>query len=101
MKIKIIIFVLCLLSFACGTVVINNNRSVAQSPNNIGGRYGYVEREIDGMKYGIYYVGGTTSGSEPDYMSGQTGYDIEVINLTKEKLEVELLQKELDKYPKK
>ncbi len=50
--------------------------------------YGYRTEVIQGMQYGMWYV---TSGSN------QTGYDIEVINLTKDALEVELLKKQLNK----
>ncbi len=48
--------------------------------------YGYRTEIIQGMTYGIWYV---TSGT------WNTGFDIEIINLTKDALEVELLKKQL------
>jgi len=53
--------------------------------------YRYKTEQIDGMKFGIWYATGGTS---------QTGYDIEIVNLTKEALEVELLQAQLQKKQK-
>lgn len=49
-------------------------------------KYGYTERTIENMTYGIYYLNDGTS---------QTGYTIAVINITKDMLEVELLRKQL------
>lgn len=85
------IILLCLICFACGTIVINNSDSQAQSSNpiqDLTSVYNYMETDINGMKYAVFYV--------KNY-SSQTGYDIEVINLTKDKLEVEYLQKQLEK----
>lgn len=60
----------------------------AQAQGDETGIYGYSEEYKDGMKFGVWYVKGHSS---------QTGYDIEVVNLTKEALEVELLKKQLEK----
>lgn len=52
--------------------------------------YGVYTRErvtIDGMEYMLFYVTDRTS---------QTGYSIATVNLTKDKLEIELLKKQLN-----
>lgn len=54
--------------------------------------YDYREEEKSGMIYGIWYVKDKTS---------QTGYSTAVVNITKEKLEVEYLQLQIDKLKKK
>lgn len=50
--------------------------------------YTWEDQEIDGMKYRIFYK---------TYGTNQTGYSVFAVNLTKDKLEVELLQKQLEK----
>lgn len=52
------------------------------------GRYQFTTETHEGMEYGIWALVGGGS---------QTGYAIHVVNLTKEKLEVELLKKQLNK----
>ncbi len=48
--------------------------------------YGYTERNIENMTYGIWFIKDGTS---------QTGYCITTINITKDMLEVQLLRKQL------
>jgi hypothetical protein len=50
--------------------------------------YSWEDQTIDGMKFRIFFR---------DNGSSQTGYAIEVVNLTKEALEVEWLRKQLAK----
>lgn len=50
--------------------------------------YSWEDHKIKGMEYRIYYF---------KRWSSDTGYAIEVINLTKDELEVELLKKQLNK----
>jgi hypothetical protein len=63
-------------------------KEVKAQSNNFHNRYTYVEEIHDEMKFGVWYVSDGTS---------QTGYATSVVNLTKEKLEVELLKKQLKK----
>ena len=83
-------FLIILVFFAsCFEVEVKPNKQLnAQSFASERVFYGFRTDTIDGMKYGFYYVAGQTS---------QTGYDIEIINLTKDSLEVELLKKQLGK----
>lgn len=58
---------------------------------NDAGLYSYREEVKDSMKFGIWFV---------NYRTHYTGYNQFVINLTKEKLEVDLLLKQLKSYSK-
>lgn len=48
--------------------------------------YSHVDHEVDGMTYRVFYKTRLVS---------ETGYSIFAINITKDKLEVELLKKQL------
>ena len=48
--------------------------------------YCSMDEEIDGMKYRIYFK---------DSWSSETGYCLAIINVTKDKLECDLLKKQL------
>lgn len=87
---KLIILIICIILSNC---TIKPNETIAQSkaPNNgfiSGGddnspNYYYTEQIHNDMKYGIWHV-----------KSGHfyTGYAVEVVNLTKDELEVELIK---------
>lgn len=48
--------------------------------------YGYQEKKIEGMTYGIWYV---------KDLSGDAGYSVFVVNITKDMLEVQLLRQQI------
>jgi hypothetical protein len=83
---KRLFLIFAVLFASCFEVQVKPREVNAQGFNANMIDYGFRIEVIDGMKYGIWYVDGRSS---------QTGYDIEIINLTKDSLEVELLKKQL------
>lgn len=79
-----IVFILlsCEISFKEASAAESNNNIICESHSCIT----YQERYINGYNYGIFHT---------TYASGGQAGDIFVINLTKEKLEIELLKKQL------
>lgn len=67
-----------------------NARRAAAEPTPFNNTYRYHEEAHSGMVYGVWSV---------YYNSSQTGYAISTVNLTKEKLEVELLRKQVRAMP--
>jgi hypothetical protein len=64
-----------------------NDKEKTQSQSSfLDSKYSWEDQVIDGMTYRIYFRKLDTS---------QTGYTIAIVNLTKDKLEVEALQKQL------
>ena len=87
MKNKIL---LTLAIFILSNCEIKVRETHAQS-NEYSFEYTYREerRIIDSMEYVLFFV---------RQQSSQTGYAVTVVNLTKEKLEVELLKKQIKKF---
>lgn len=79
-----------ILALTLANCEIKPRSSVAQETgdpySNYNGTYGYKEEIKDGMTYGIWYVRSQSS---------QTGYATSVVNLTKDKLEIELMRAQL------
>lgn len=72
-----------------GLIILSNceiKPRTVEAQSDYSSIYSYREETRQGMLYGVWYVTQNTS---------QTGYAVAVVNLTKEKLEVELLKKQL------
>ena len=85
---KKILLIFAVLFASCFEIQVKPREVNSQSFADGSTYYGYKTIIIDGMKYGVWYVGDQSS---------QTGYSVFVINHTKEALEVELLKKQLQK----
>lgn len=84
---KKVLLIFAVLFASCFEVQVKPREVNAQSFADGSTYYGYKTTNIDGMKYGIWYVADQTS---------QTGYSAFVVNHTKDQLEVELLRKQLN-----
>lgn len=84
MRFAILTTVLIIMIFIgfCGQA----NSGAAEKKAILSKVYSYTDEEIDGMKYRIYFKEASTS---------ETGYCLAVINITKDKLECDLLNKQL------
>lgn len=76
---------LLLVSFTVLIGCVSQTTSSEVKDEFLSSGYSWEDQEIDGMKYRIFFKTWTTS---------QTGYAIAVVNLTKDKLEVEMLKKQ-------
>lgn len=79
---------LLIVAVILGNCEVKPRATHANSSYNWNERYHYKEEIRDGMTYGIWYV---AAGGD------RTGYSMAVVNLTKDKLEIELLRKQLGK----
>lgn len=89
---KKLFLIFAVLFASCFEVQVKPREVNAQSFADGSTYYGYKTTIIEGMKYGVWYVGDQSS---------QTGYSVFVVNHTKDALEVELLKKQLESFKNK
>lgn len=84
---KYLALVLSLLIVGCGEANVPVGTFAKKLPSTLENQgYATEDHEIDGMKYRVFFK---------EYVSSQTGYTVFVVNLTKDKLEVQLLEQKL------
>ncbi len=77
--------VIGLVLVGCSVVQSSNTNETPTLQSN---GYLFEDIELEGMNYRVYYM---------DYKSTQTGYCLGIINITKDKLECQLMKQQLRK----